>query len=388
MHNRADRHKVSIFILVDALGWNYIKNRPFLDKVANVKRKVRSILGFSSGVIPSILTGKYPHEHKHWSLYYYSRGLSPFRWVKIFLWLPGFLINSRVLRKVVEEISKRAFHCAGYFETYVVPIKYLWLFDIYERRNIYQPGAMGNITSLFDILKKQNVDYKCYNYANVGRDVDIFNLTEKTLRKCSSCFYFLYLSEFGAMLHNHCKNSEVVNSAINDYEKRIYQVYESAVKNFEKVNLFVMSDHGMAPVMRLFDMQNEIKSVGLKMPEDYVVFYDATMARFWFFNDRAKEKIILFLREKDYGRVLDENEMKEYGCYFPDCMYGETIFLMNDGCVINPSFMGNRAPEGMHGYGVENESMDAIFLSNSDKDYQINDVKDFFRIFIDEIKNE
>ena len=382
------KDKVSIFILIDALGWNYIENRSFLDEIVNTKQRVKSILGFSSGVIPSILTGKYPQEHKHWSLYYYSKELSPFRWVKNFLWLPDFLINNRVSRKLVEEVSKRAFRCKGYFETYVIPIKYLLLFDIYEKRNIYQPGAIRGAFSLFDVLKKQKVDYKCYNYTNAKGDMDILSLTEENLRNSSSPFYFLYLCESDAMLHRHCKNSELTNSMIDKYEKCIYQIYKSALENFKKVNLFVISDHGMAPVTHSFDIQNEIKSLGLRMPEDYAVFYDATMARFWFFNDRAKEKIILFLKGKSYGKILSEKEMKENGCYFLDDMYGEVIFLMNDGYVINPSFMGNRAPEGMHGYGVENESMDATFLSNSDKDYQLKDVKDFFAVFVDEIKNE
>jgi hypothetical protein len=77
--------------------------------------------------------------------------------------------------------------------------------------------------------------------------------------------------------------------------------------------------------------------------------------------------------------------MKENGCYFPDDMYGETIFLMKDGYVINPNFMGNRVPEGMHGYSVENKSMDAVFVTNSNKEYLLRDVKDFFKVFMDEI---
>ena len=116
------RDSVSIFILIDALGWDYIKDRSFLDDIAVTKRPVKSILGFSSGVIPSILTGKYPQEHKHWSLYFYSPKTSPFHWTKHWLWLPKSILHSRIARKIIEEISKRIMGYTGYFETYAIQV--------------------------------------------------------------------------------------------------------------------------------------------------------------------------------------------------------------------------------------------------------------------------
>src|SRR3989338_11390970 len=94
---------VSIFILIDALGWEYIKDRPFLSDIAVTKQPVKSILGFSSAVIPSILTGKLPQEHKHWSLYFNSPRTSPFWWTQFMSWMPKKILNSRLSRKIVEE---------------------------------------------------------------------------------------------------------------------------------------------------------------------------------------------------------------------------------------------------------------------------------------------
>ena len=62
---RPDKGRVvNIFILVDALGWNYIKDRKFLNDICTYRQKVKSILGYSCGVIPSILKGRLPSEHK------------------------------------------------------------------------------------------------------------------------------------------------------------------------------------------------------------------------------------------------------------------------------------------------------------------------------------
>ena len=46
--------KASIFVLMDALGWEWIKEHPFLKEVAPYRRPLDSVLGFSTAAIPSI----------------------------------------------------------------------------------------------------------------------------------------------------------------------------------------------------------------------------------------------------------------------------------------------------------------------------------------------
>lgn len=195
---------VNIFILIDALGWEYIKERPFLNDIAVTKRPIKSILGFSSGVIPSILTGKYPQEHKHWSLYFFNLQTSPFRWTRKLHWLPNSLLNSRLARKVIEEVSKRMMGYKGYFETYLIPVEQLYLFDICENKNIYKPGGIRNADSIFDILTKKNIDYKCLAYPL--KDREIFSKAKESIENKEVYFYFLYLSESDALLHSSCRD--------------------------------------------------------------------------------------------------------------------------------------------------------------------------------------
>ena len=82
---------LSIYVLVDALGWELIKDRPFLDDVLVEKRWLQTILGYSSGAIPSILCGRYPSEHGHWNLFYRAPATSPFRWSRALRPLPRAL---------------------------------------------------------------------------------------------------------------------------------------------------------------------------------------------------------------------------------------------------------------------------------------------------------
>lgn len=371
-------NEISIFILIDALGWDYIKNRNFLNQIAVTKRPVKSILGFSSGVIPSILTGKNPQEHNHWSLFFYSLNASPFAWMRRFTWLPKELLNSRLARKIAEEISKRKMGYTGYFETYSIPVEYLNFFDISENKNIYKPKGIRNAKSIFDIFVENKLDYKCFTYPL--SDKEIFSNAKTELKNSSSGLYFLYLAESDALLHNFCKNQIKINKMIDHYEKEIIELYQIAQKSNKKVNMYIFSDHGMAKIENSVNLKGEIENLGFKIPQDYVPFYDSTMARFWFFTERSRETITRLLQEKTYGKILTKNQLIDFGIDFNDNMYGELIFLMNAGVVINPSFIGNAVPEGMHGFDINDGAMDAILVSNVEIKQEIQNVKDFFRL--------
>ena len=61
--------RLQVVALVDALGWEYIRERQFLDDVLPYRTALQTVLGFSSGAIPTILTGLMPERHGHWNLF-------------------------------------------------------------------------------------------------------------------------------------------------------------------------------------------------------------------------------------------------------------------------------------------------------------------------------
>src|SRR5919204_6584147 len=104
---RERKNKIAMFILIDALGWSYLEGRNFLNDLLPYRRAVRTILGFSSGAIPTMLSGVTPTEHGHWNLFYYDPANSPFRWMRFFQWLPERLLDNRVSRRVIRELGRR-----------------------------------------------------------------------------------------------------------------------------------------------------------------------------------------------------------------------------------------------------------------------------------------
>jgi hypothetical protein len=102
------------------------------------------------------------------------------------------------------------------------------------------------------------------------------------------------------------------------------------------------------------------------VPDDYAVVYDSTMARFWFFNDRARWLVTRRLQEIKQGRIVPDEELEKLGAFFPDRYFGELIFLAQEGVLIVPSHMGARPIRGMHGYHPDDIHSYAALCTNQD----------------------
>jgi hypothetical protein len=88
------------------------------------------------------------------------------------------------------------------------------------------------------------------------------------------------------------------------------------------------------------------------------------MARFWFFNDRARQTVINCLNQTPEGRIIPDEELKELRAFFPDRYFGELIFLVKEGVLIVPSHMGERPIRAMHGYHPTDPQSYASLLTN------------------------
>ena len=100
--------EANIFILIDALGWEWVKPHPFLRSIAPYRRPLESVLGFSTSAIPSILTGLYPQEHGRLTLFQRAQGRSPFADLKLLCAMPPALVENRYVRYGTKLLARRA----------------------------------------------------------------------------------------------------------------------------------------------------------------------------------------------------------------------------------------------------------------------------------------
>jgi hypothetical protein len=136
------------------------------------------------------------------------------------------------------------------------------------------------------------------------------------------------------------------------------------LQHYDEVYLCVFSDHGMANITGSVDVITAVEKSGLGFNQDYVAMYDSTMARFWFFNETARETITALLQKIPEGNIVSDDEMKQMKVYFPDRKFGELFFLTKPGILINPSFMGLKVIPGMHGFHPDDKDSYAFISAN------------------------
>jgi len=370
--------KISIVVFIDALGWEVLKGRRFMDDRLPFRRKLRSVFGFSSACIPSILTGLMPREHRHWSFFYYAPATSPFKPLRLLGWLPRSLVDRGRVRNLISKLVKRWYRYTGYFQLYNIPFAYIDRFDYCEKRDLFVPGGMNRGANIFDHLRSAGVPYHVSNW----REPEARNLEalKADLEKGEIAFALLYMAAMDALLHEVGKESAQVDRKLAWYEAQLEEVLRTAAEHYAQVRLFVCSDHGMATVHGQVDLMSKVAALGLVFGRDYTATYDSTMGRFWFHNAVARERISALLEQVPEGRVLPQRELEELGCDFEGNQFGELIFLMDAGVLIVPSHMGVKPITGMHGYHPDHPDSDASLLSNVEPPNDPRAITDIFHL--------
>lgn len=372
------RPSVTVVVLIDAFGWQFAEGLRFMADALPFRAPLRTVLGYSSGAIPTMLTGKPPAQHGHWNLFYYDPNGSPFRWLRHARFLPERALDNRVSRKVIKELGRRVFGLGSLFDCAVKPSLLPW-FNWVEKANIYEPGGITGAASIFDELAVAGISYRAYTYHRY-RDAEALAQARRDIEAGAAGFFFLYLSEIDGFLHQHCDDRPRVAERFAWYEAQLRDVLAVARRRDAEATLTMFSDHGMTPVRHHHDLARDVEALGLSMPDDYLAVYDSTMARFWFFSDRARVRVAERLATMPFGHILTTAELDDLGIRFADRRYGDLVYLMNPGWLISSSDFnaGSWMPAGMHGYHPDDPDSDAIFLSSREPSRPLHTIADAF----------
>lgn len=358
-----NKNVLHLVVFIDAFGWEIAKRHSFLDDILIHKAPLNTTFGYSSTCIPTILTGKLPREHGHFSFFYYNPQASPFaamRYLKLF---PRNITRRGRIRRYMSRIIKRYYGFTGYFQIYNMPFEHLHLFDYSEKRDLYQPGGINSGANTFlDVLRQANVPFSVSDW----RDAETGNLqrVKQDISVGRVPFAYLYLAELDGILHANGTGAPVVSEKIRWYDRELRKVIACAEKSYDELRLVVFSDHGQADVVMDYDLISRVETLNLRFGVDYVAVYDSTMARFWFLKDGVSQQVRRLLDTGEHGRVLSDGELGELGCDFPNNKYGELIFLVDPGVLICPSFLGETHLAAMHGYHPNDKDSVAMIGSN------------------------
>ncbi|AQQ08943.1 Type I phosphodiesterase / nucleotide pyrophosphatase [Sedimentisphaera cyanobacteriorum] len=377
--------KITICTFIDAFGWEVYKRYGFLDNILPEAKKLQTTFGFSSAADPSILTGRYPDEHTHWSCFYYAPDKSPFRMMKLLSILPRQIFDRGRVRHWLSKILAKFYGFTGYFQIYSVPFEVLPYFDYLEKQDYFVPGGILATDTIFDKLYSEDIPYHCSNWRlPEKRNLEI---AKETIKERRIEFMYLYLPKLDAVMHEYGNNAPQVEEKIRWLEEQVSEVKKLAEEKYDEVAFYTISDHGMANVTESVDLISQIETLGLSFGEDYVAMYDSTMARFWFMNEEARSKITEKLGECSKGYIVSDEELKKMHVFFEDRKFGEVIFLMNEGCLIVPSFMGLKSIPGMHGYHPDDKDSYCFIKSDRQMPEDVNSITDIRRVLEREIFN-
>jgi len=368
-----------LFVFVDACGWEIIKDDPFARAFAPNRKRLTSVFGYSSACVPSILSGRWPEEHRNWSYFVYDPKNSPFKSLRPLRWLPGSITSRRVFRRWLSKFIKRQLNFRGYFDLYNIPFRYISLYDFTEKKSPLQPGGMNRGPNIFDYLEQRSIRY----HVSKPERTEEENLAAllKDIQAQAIDFAFLYWPGLDGLLHQVGNQSPEVPAKLRTYEQWLSKLLTVAAQSYSEIQLYVFSDHGMANCEELLDLRGKVERLPARMPTDYAVVYDSTMARFWFFDDLARRQVINCLEQVPQGRIVPDPELKQLRTFFPDRYFGDLIFLVKEGVLIVPSHMGQRPIRAMHGYHPsEPQSYAALCTNQAFIPDEVTAIPDIFRL--------
>jgi hypothetical protein len=360
MKTAADTPRLTIIVLIDALGWEIAERHGFCREFLPVSGALDTILGYSSAAIPSLLSGTPPSVHGAWAMYKYAPDTSPFKSLRRLPRLPH-PIEWR-LRALARWITEKRKTIRGYYDLYEIPLNVLGYFDVAHHGDPYVTGGFGQET-FFDRLAGEKVPFAVWTYRTPEKEN--FEALGRSIGS-SKQVLFLYTAELDALMHRVGTLHGDVAEKLKYYENQVTALLEAASAAGRDTTLFLFSDHGMTDVTTVVDVKSEVRKWGYRLGRDFMAFYDSTMARFWC-DPRIADDLVRRLDGTGWGKVVSRTELDALGCRFADDSYGEVIFLVSPGYLIVPSYMGTEPVAAMHGYHPGAPSSRGCFFSNDTK---------------------
>jgi hypothetical protein len=236
----------------------------------------------------------------------------------------------------------------------LIPPEILDRFSPKIQKKFTSYGSLGKIKTVFDIMQENGMSFDLLKPLPLSETNSFNNIIGKIKRGTLPDLMVIHPCSLDILGHDFGPNSKQIEHAITIMDNHIGHIVKSTEFLKDEIMIIILSDHGMVPVKKYFDLKYVLNEIPLKLGKDYLVFMDSTMARFWFFNNRARELIAEKLSPIKFGRILDKKDRTALGIEKIGDEYGELIYAVNDGVVIFPDFFRKWSPpKGMHGYSFQ-----------------------------------
>ena len=347
-----------LVVFVDALGPAQLERLG--DELAFLphRRTLRGILGYSSGALPTILTGAPPSIHGRMCLFSRHNDedagvLSP---LSILGLLPRVIHERNMVRRTAASILAKHEGLSGYLALHrVPPAAFRWL-DIPEREDLFQAETIGRASTFLADARAAGLEVFAANWKLA--ETERWQRAFSAINTLQPDLTFLYSTELDAHLHKWGNAVDRAEPVLSRIARRIGRARNILAKDPRSLITIVVGDHGMADVTRIVDPRPLIPRLGVEQ-----AILDSTMWRFWGDDStlsRARKELEF---SSVPGTWLDLRALRARSVPVVGAPFGQALWLLPEGVIFAPSWVGDKAL-GMHGYDIGTQSSLAAFASD------------------------
>lgn len=273
-------------------------------------------------LVPTLLSGVYPHEHQVWQVSINARQERTTRQRMIDI-LPDLVTTSA---QCIRQKFDPDFDLAG------IPPRRRREFTQHRfkyTRRAASPEIMLEFNGHKTILGLLGKDARyqfTYNF-------DELNSIAKDTPAHDLKFEFLEMYALDLYQHWHLDNDTGMQEALHRTDKFVARLREGCARNGK--TLVLLSDHGQEPVRDKIPLVKILRESGVPQI-DYSYYCELACTRLWFHTERARKTIVSKLQQLPNCRVLHFSEMHQYQIGFNDARFGEYYIMADAGFIFFP----------------------------------------------------
>ena len=236
-------------VFIDGLRPESIEYMPFLKSLDNTKR-IRTEWGFSNTCHASMYSGVYPNLHNIWYLWQYSKTKSPYKWTKSLGLhrLPDIDFLKYFVFRLVKYMNKNNTSFVGIPFNTSTPFKYWHLIDTSEKKFWDEEGYLPTYPTIFDILRKEKVDFKIVGMVKHGANKSSKIIEDFTFSSKIKPWTYFFIGDIDPMSHAYGQDSEETINRLKYIDKVISDKYNYLKSINKDLTFMLFSDHGHVKV--------------------------------------------------------------------------------------------------------------------------------------------
>lgn len=344
----------------DAFAWKYVQETDFMADFWPERRSLETVLGYSSTILPCLVSGQPPQVTGIWTEYY-RQDRPQSRFAKIVTRFRPLLLPVNLIRLVLFRIARKSGLPSAH--KLRIPLQFAHHFARHDADYRMFPPAELPVPTLDTVAAERGLRFH-FKYLDHGYDLEAELRAFDTVLPDHDVFFFYDPSVDG---HGHHLGADVVKLRPDlDRVEAFCRAAWQRIEHDSDPNLLLFSDHGMTDIRESYDLFARLAP--WQIGRDYLVFVDSTFARFWYGNDEVRAGIQRALRDAP-ARFLTRADEERYGIAFDDDRYGEEVLVADEAVVFHPSYISptffrtkEYPDKAVHGYRPECASTYGIFF--------------------------